>query len=94
MIQWILFFSLSFLTFSILATIYRLVKGPTASERVMALDALGIYLISGVAIFSILLKSRAFFEIILLTGILSFVGTIALARFLERGAVFERNQSD
>jgi multisubunit Na+/H+ antiporter MnhB subunit len=42
MIQWILTFSLIFITLSILAIIYRLVVGPTASERVQALDVLGI----------------------------------------------------
>ncbi|MGI6119496.1 MAG: Na(+)/H(+) antiporter subunit F1 [Desulfosporosinus sp.] len=94
MIQWILSYSLFLWTFSILATIYRLVKGPTAPERVQALDALGIYLIAGIAIFSVMLRSTAFFEVILLIGILSFIGTIAFARFMERGIVIERKQSD
>ena len=94
MIEWILFVSLVLLIFSILATIYRLVKGPSAPDRVQALDALGIYLIAGVAIFSVYLKSTAFFEVILLIGILSFIGTIAFARFIERGVVIERKQSD
>lgn len=90
MIRLILILSLFFLIFSILATVYRLVKGPSAPDRVQALDALGINIISGVAIFSVLLRSTAFFEVILLIGILSFIGTIAFARFLERGVVIER----
>ncbi len=94
MIQWILSCSLFLWTFSILVTIYRLAKGPTAPERVQALDALGIYLIAGIAIFSVMLRSTAFFEVILLIGILSFIGTIAFARFIERGIVIERKQSD
>jgi multicomponent Na+:H+ antiporter subunit F len=94
MIQGILICSLIFLSFAIFATIYRLVSGPTGPDRVQALDALGINLISGVAIFSVLLRSTGFFEVILLIGILSFIGTIAFARFIERGVVFERNQSD
>jgi multicomponent Na+:H+ antiporter subunit F len=94
MIEGILFFSLLFLTLSVLAIIYRLVAGPTASERVQALDALGIYLIACVAVFSVVLRSTAFFEVILLFGILSFIGTIALARYIERGVVIERQQSD
>ncbi|NLV17768.1 MAG: Na(+)/H(+) antiporter subunit F1 [Syntrophomonadaceae bacterium] len=94
MIQFILFLSLCFLTFSILVTIFRLIKGPTAPERVQALDVIGIYLIAGVAIYSVLIRSTAFFEVILLIGILSFIGTIAFARFIERGVVIERKQSD
>ncbi|MEC2075552.1 Na(+)/H(+) antiporter subunit F1 [Metabacillus fastidiosus] len=94
MIKVILICSLFFLTFSILATIYRLVKGPSAPDRVQALDALGINIISGVAIFSVLLRSIGFFEVILLIGILSFIGTIAFARFIERGVVIERKHSE
>ncbi|MEH7386456.1 Na(+)/H(+) antiporter subunit F1 [Bacillus sp. JJ1521] len=92
MIKIILIISMGFLTFAILATIYRLVKGPSASDRVQALDVLGINIISGVAIFSVFLKNTGFFEVILLIGILSFVGTIAFARFIERGVVIERRK--
>ncbi|MFC0473991.1 Na(+)/H(+) antiporter subunit F1 [Robertmurraya beringensis] len=90
----ILLLSLFFLTFSIITIIYRLVKGPSTPDRVQALDTLGINLISGVAIFSVLLRNTGFFEVILLIGILSFIGTIAFARFIERGVVIVRKQSD
>jgi multicomponent Na+:H+ antiporter subunit F len=71
-----------------------LVKGPSAPDRIQALDALGINIISGVAIFSVFIRSTGFFEVILLIGILSFIGTIAFARYIERGVVIERNQSE
>jgi multicomponent Na+:H+ antiporter subunit F len=89
----ILFTALMFMTLSILATIYRLVKGPTVSDRVQALDSIGVNLIAGVAVTSVLLRTTAFFEVILLIGILSFIGTIAFARFLERGVVIEHKRS-
>ncbi|WP_449538985.1 Na(+)/H(+) antiporter subunit F1 [Ferdinandcohnia sp. Marseille-Q9671] len=95
MIETILIISLCFLTFSIFATIYRLVKGPSAPDRVQALDVLGINIISGVAIFSVFMRNTGFFEVILLIGILSFIGTISFASFMERGVVIERRkQSD
>ncbi|TDL66163.1 Na(+)/H(+) antiporter subunit F1 [Neobacillus sp. YX16] len=94
MIQGILICSLVFLSFAIFATIFRLVKGPTAPDRIQALDALGINIISGVAIFSVFIRSTGFFEVILLIGILSFIGTIAFARYIERGVVIERNNSE
>ncbi|GIN63678.1 Na(+)/H(+) antiporter subunit F [Robertmurraya siralis] len=90
MIEIMLICSLIFLTLSIIAIMYRLVKGPSASDRVQALDTLGINIISGVAVFSVLMRSTGFFEVILLIGILSFIGTIAFARYLERGVVIER----
>ncbi|GIO25470.1 Na(+)/H(+) antiporter subunit F1 [Ornithinibacillus bavariensis] len=84
--------SLIVLTISILLNIYRVVKGPSSADRIQALDAIGINLIAGIAIFSVYLDSHAFFELILLIGILSFIGTIAFARFLERGVVIERKR--
>ena len=94
MIDNLLVGSLILLILSILATVYRLVKGPSAPDRIQALDSLGINLIAGVAIFSVLLRNTGFFEVILLIGILSFIGTIAFARDIERGVVIERKQSD
>ncbi|KAF0819342.1 Na(+) H(+) antiporter subunit F [Bacillus sp. ZZV12-4809] len=92
MIEIILLLSLGFLALSMMATIFRLVIGPTTPDRVQALDVLGINLISAVAILSVLLKTHAFMEVILLIGILSFIGTIAFARFMERGVVIERRR--
>lgn len=85
---------LFFITLSILAALYRVVKGPSMPDRVMALDYIGVNIIAAVAILSVLLHTYAFFDIILLIGILSFVGTIAFARFIERGVVIERNRTE
>lgn len=90
MMETILNYALFFIVFSILATIFRLVRGPSIPDRIQALDMLGINIISATAVFSVLIRSSAFFEVILLIGILSFVGTIALARFIERGFVIEQ----
>lgn len=92
MFDTLMILSLTILTISILLNIYRLVRGPSNSDRIQALDAIGINLISGIAIFSVFLHTHAFFELILLIGILSFIGTIAFARFIERGVVIERKR--
>ncbi len=91
MINLILNVSLIIWLISVAVTIYRLVDGPSSSERIQALDALGVYLIAGVAIVSVMMHTTAFFELILLIGILSFIGTVALARYIERGVVIERD---
>ncbi|TWI59621.1 Na(+)/H(+) antiporter subunit F1 [Halalkalibacter nanhaiisediminis] len=92
MFEIVLITSLFLLTLSIFAALYRVIKGPSMPDRVMALDTIGINLVAGVAILSILLRTYAFLEVILLIGILSFIGTIAFARFLERGVVIERKR--
>jgi multicomponent Na+:H+ antiporter subunit F len=84
--------SLIILTMAILLNLYRVVKGPSSADRIQALDSIGINLIAGIAIFSVFLNTHAFFELILLIGILSFIGTIAFARFIERGVAIERKR--
>lgn len=88
----ILLLTLVSFSVSIIACIYRVVKGPSMPDRVIALDTIGINLVAAVAILSVLMKTHAFLEVILLIGILSFVGTVAFARFIERGVVIERNR--
>ncbi|UYO35047.1 Na(+)/H(+) antiporter subunit F1 [Bacillus zhangzhouensis] len=88
----ILQISLGILALSTLLFVIRVIKGPSIPDRVSALDAIGINLIGMTAIVSILLKTTAFFEIILLLGILAFIGTTAFSKFLEKGEVIENDR--
>lgn len=74
--------------------VYRVVKGPTTPDRVVALDALGIALISIIALLSVLTETKFFLEIILLLSILAFIGTVAFSKFIERGEIFDRDNND
>ncbi|MEK4230456.1 Na(+)/H(+) antiporter subunit F1 [Solibacillus sp. FSL H8-0538] len=85
--------SIVIITLSMIAVIYRLVVGPSASDRVVALDALGISLISLIALFSIMVDTSYFLEIILLLAILSFIGTVAFSKFIEKGDIIDRDNS-
>lgn len=77
---------------SILMLVYRAVKGPTNPDRAVALDAIGINLIAMTGVLCIHLDTAKFESIILLIGILTFIGTIALAKFIEEGVVIERDR--
>ncbi|HHU85881.1 MAG: Na(+)/H(+) antiporter subunit F1 [Pelotomaculaceae bacterium] len=94
MLKVLLMTSLFLFAVSIAIFLYRFVKGPSIPDRIIAMDAIGISLIAMMAILSILLKTYAFFDVILLFGILSFVGTVAFSKFIERGVVvdYERDR--
>ncbi|MCA1061615.1 Na(+)/H(+) antiporter subunit F1 [Rossellomorea aquimaris] len=77
---------------SMLGLVYRVVKGPTTPDRVVALDAIGINLIAIIALVSMMLDTYAFLEVILLLGILAFLGTVAFSKFLEKGEIIERER--
>jgi multicomponent Na+:H+ antiporter subunit F len=72
-----------------LGCMYRLLKGPSVTDRIAALDTIGVILLSMIAVICMLLKTQNYFDIILLIGILTFIGTTAFARYIERGVVFE-----
>lgn len=71
---------------------YRIIKGPTMPDRVVALDMIGVNLISVAAVVSIVLNTTAFLEVILIIGILAFIGTVAFSKFIERGVIIERKR--
>ncbi|WP_408021589.1 Na(+)/H(+) antiporter subunit F1 [Siminovitchia acidinfaciens] len=72
----------------------RVIKGPSTPDRVIALDAMGINLIAITGLMSMLLATTAYLDVILLLGILSFIGTVAFSKFLEKGVIveYERNR--
>ncbi|WP_166241950.1 Na(+)/H(+) antiporter subunit F1 [Paenibacillus turpanensis] len=94
MLSGMLLAALVILSVSILGGLYRILIGPSMPDRIIALDAVGINLIGIIAILSILLRSQAYMEIILLIGILAFLGTVAFSKYLEKGVVIEHERDD
>ena len=94
MIEKIMLLSLALFMVAIALLLYRVVKGPSKPDRAIALDTIGVNLISAIAIVSIVLNTKAFLEAILILGILAFIGTIAFSKYIERGVIVERKSSD
>lgn len=92
MIQNILMISLILFGIAIAITFVRILRGPSFSDRVIAMDVVGVNLISAIAIVSLLFQTKAFLEVILILGILSFISTIAYSKFIERGVIIERKR--
>jgi len=81
------------LSLSVVVALYRLIRG-TMSDRILALDSIGFNLIGIVALLAIVLDTTAFVEIILLIGVLSFLSTVALCKYLEGSKVIEYRRDD
>ncbi|GKU83172.1 Na(+)/H(+) antiporter subunit F [Niallia sp. NCCP-28] len=94
MFSFVLHASLILIALSMIGFIYRVIKGPSTPDRVVALDAIGINLVAITSILSILLKTTAFLEVILLIGILAFIGTVAFSKYLEKGVVVEHDRNN
>lgn len=94
MFDYIILGAMLLLSISVLLTLYRVIKGPSVHDRILALDSIGYTIIGIVALLSIYLDSHAYMETILLIGVLAFLGTVALSRYMERGVVIERKRND
>jgi multicomponent K+:H+ antiporter subunit F len=67
----------------------RLVRGPHAQDRVLALDFLFVVVLLTMLVLAIRYQSSMYFEAALLMALFGFVGSAALAKFLLRGEVIE-----
>lgn len=92
MIELILSISLFLFGIAIFITFIRIIIGPSFPDRVIAMDVVGVNLISAIAIVSILFHTRVFYDVILVLGILAFISTISFSKFLERGIIIERKR--
>jgi multicomponent Na+:H+ antiporter subunit F len=63
--------------------LYRIGRGPTAPDRAVAIDILGIIVVCFAAMFSLRTGNGFYIDIGLAWAILSFIGSIALAKHLE-----------
>ena len=70
-------------------TLIRLFRGPSAQDRVLALDYLYILGMLMMLVLGIRYASDTYFEGALLIALVGFVGSFALAKFLLRGEVIE-----
>jgi multicomponent K+:H+ antiporter subunit F len=88
-LHWALLLSETMLACSMVCAAIRMIAGPRAQDRILGLDTLYV---SGMLLLLIIgmdVRSRLFFELALIIGLLSFVTTLALAKFLLRGEVIE-----
>jgi len=77
------------LALAVVLALTRLLRGPRAQDRVLALDTLYVNAMLLILSFGIAIGSRAFFEAAFVIGALGFVSTAAAAKFLLRGEVIE-----
>ncbi|MGB5487677.1 MAG: monovalent cation/H+ antiporter complex subunit F [Lysobacterales bacterium] len=62
--------------------LYRIANGPTAADRMVAIDILGTVVVGFVAIITAITGKAYLLDIALVWALVSFVGTLALAKYL------------
>ena len=89
MITIALYITIAMVVLATVLNVYRLIKGPDAPDRVLALDTLYINAIALIVLLGITLGTRLYIESALLIAVMGFVGTVAMAKYLKRGSVID-----
>ena len=89
LLAWSILFAQLLLALAMCCAAFRLLRGPRAQDRVLALDTLYINAMLVMLTFGMRQGNDIYFEAALVIGMLGFVATVALAKFLMRGEVIE-----
>lgn len=85
MINVILMISAGFISLAMLFSLYRFIKGPSVSDRVVSFDIITISSLALIALIGLISGRAIYIDVALVYGLLSFIGVIIVARYLERG---------
>jgi multicomponent Na+:H+ antiporter subunit F len=78
-----LFKLINVILFSSLLVLLRVIFGPTAADRIVAVDILGILIVGLLALMGLYNDQNFFIDIALIWALLSFIATLAFAKILE-----------
>jgi multicomponent Na+:H+ antiporter subunit F len=73
------------LVISIIMAAIRVVKGPTAPDRVVGLDTINTIIIVSMIIFGAAYQEIVFIDVAIVYALLSFISTLYIAKYLEGG---------
>jgi multicomponent Na+:H+ antiporter subunit F len=76
--------ALSMLALAAALTFIRVVKGPTLPDRVIAVDLIGVLMVCLLVVTARATAEQAFLDVAIVVALISFVGTVAYARYIER----------
>lgn len=77
------------LTLGLICAFVRLVLGPSPADRVVALDMVSLLLVGFAALAAIIFDEAAFLDVAITLALVGFLGSVALARYIERLAARE-----
>lgn len=86
MIEFAALAAIGILMVALFLAIYRLVRGPSLPDRVVALDLIGVISLGIILVLTIRTNEPVYLDVAIVLGIVAFLGTVAFARYLERVA--------
>jgi multicomponent K+:H+ antiporter subunit F len=88
-LDWAVNAALGTVAVAMLMSLYRLLRGPSVPDRILALDTLYVNTIAALILFGMQLRSAIYFEAALLIAMLGFVSTVVLSKYVLRRDIME-----
>ena len=85
MVETLIFLAAALTGLALLLALHRFLTGPSTGDRVVAFDVLTIVGITGIVLVTLLEGRGIYLDVALVYALLSFLGVIVIARYLERG---------
>ena len=85
MVETLIYIAAALAGLALLLALFRFLKGPSSGDRVVAFDVLTIVSITGIVLTAIAEGRGIYLDVALVYALLSFLGVIVIARYLERG---------
>lgn len=73
----------SLIGIGVLLSLVRLIKGPSVMDRVISVDTINMMIVGLIAVLAIVLENNLYLDIAIVYGILAFLETIVLAKYME-----------
>lgn len=71
----------------IFISMYRVVKGPSIADRVVAINVIATKITIAIVVISILTNQQSYIDVALVYALIGFIASIAIIRYLEKGKV-------
>ncbi|MFO7765156.1 MAG: K+/H+ antiporter subunit F [Pelovirga sp.] len=84
-----LIIAFALMTIAQLLNLYRLFKGPSLPDRILALDTMYINALALFVLLGIFFDTTIYFEAALLIAVMGFISTVATSKYLMRGDIVE-----
>lgn len=86
MVDMLIYLAAALAAIAFLMALYRFVKGPLAYDRVIAFDVMTIITITCIIMTAMITGRGIYLDVALVYALLSFMGVIVIARYLERSS--------
>ena len=76
--------SFSALLMALVITLFRLVRGPSSSDRIISLDLVASVVMGFILLYSVLVNKGIYFDIAIVISLISFIGTVSVSIYLRQ----------